>query len=74
VLQLVANVANTTTSDRLNESQLVTDLLQRRVPFVATVFIGHNKFRPFLLAVMPEMWDKFAGEFIGDEADDHCDG
>jgi hypothetical protein len=73
-LQLVADVADTTTSDRLDESQLVTNLLQCGVPFIAAVFIRHNKLRPTLLAAMPEVWDEFADEFIGDEADDHCDG
>lgn len=61
----MTNMAEATTSDGFNESQLVPNFLQCGIPLVTSVFIGYNQLRALLLVAMPEMRNDVADESIG---------
>jgi hypothetical protein len=59
------------TADGFEEVELITDVLQRRVPFEAVVARDRVV---SCWAFQEPGGKKFADEIVGDEADEDCDG
>lgn len=71
VLQLVSNVSQPSTSDGLDELQLVANFFQCGIPLEAAILVRDHKFGSFLLVAVPDVRHDPANEFVGDEANDH---
>lgn len=73
MLELVSELSESTTTDLLEKSELVTDLLDGGIPFIASIFVGYQELRSGLLP-FPETRDNRFYELIGDQSDDYTNG
>lgn len=73
MLELVLEIAQASTAHGLEEDELVTDLLESRVPFVLAVgFVRDEDLWLLLLRrLSPEIRDEPPDELVWDQSDDH---
>lgn len=66
------DVSETTSTNRLQKSQLIADLFQGRVPLKSSVFVGYQELGSLL--AMRKAGNQLFKQEVGNHADDHTNG
>lgn len=70
MLQLVFQMPQATSAKCLDKLQLVSDLLQGRVPLEPSILVGDQEFRALL--TVPESRDQSVNKLVWNQPDDHA--
>lgn len=73
MLKLVLEVPQPPSTDRFQESQLISNLFQSRVPFETSILIRDKNLRTWFLP-RPDRRNKFPNKFVGNQANDNSHG